>query len=397
MLDPGLREQLRQHLSEHDCFFCGNRADPGAAAIAVGFDHLMTEVMAAVRFLFSTPDDAGMPWDGEAQAYAGAPIRRRDEVAERVCRGDVTDTVLEAIAAAIADDAWTAYSHHGGPNRPDEMLTWAWGRLCDQVKHRSRFVFLLPRPDAPHPESEFEDCGDLTAARLLRHLERIIDEHGLRRVVPAGQRFWRGRLADNPADLIRFATAAELGSPPPREASSNRFSPAGIPMFYGSDDPDTALAEIRTHDNSKPHAVIGAFDTVRDLLLLDLVDLPAQPSLYTETGRTGSWFDLRFLRDFVADLTTPVILDQRIHIDYVPTQVVTEYLRLAAATPVHGIRYRSARNGAVNLVLFCEQSHCVDNDTSPPHAQQEPMLRFVAGSARLHEATHPARTEPGKP
>ncbi|MFT7840686.1 HEPN-associated N-terminal domain-containing protein [Saccharothrix sp. BKS2] len=376
VLDPTLQETLRPRLAEHECAFCGARSGDAGEPIAVDFEDLMHAVMLAVRFLYLTVEDACMLYDSEDGVYVGGSVYDATEVAYAVCEGDVTDEVVQAIGAAIIEDAWTEAHGDSGPTRTDERLRYGWESLCDQVKHRSRFVFLSTADPDPHPD-------DITAPMLLRHLERIIDRHRLRRIVRAGRRFWRGRLTRDPDDLLRLANAEQLGSAPRHRASNNRFSPVGISMFYGSDSADTVVAEIGAHGTGD-YAVIGAFETVRDLLLLDLVDLPPVPSPYTEAGRGSHFYDLIFLHRFVSDLTKPVVPDDHLHIEYVPTQVVTEYLRYAAASPVDGILFRGAQDGRVNTVLFCDPDGCVDDITAPREVwEAKPYLRFAADSAQL--------------
>jgi hypothetical protein len=94
------------------------------------------------------------------------------------------------------------------------------------------------------------------------------------------------------------------------------MSPAGVAMFYGADDAATAIAEIGAH-SSQRFAVLGEFETTRDLTVLDLTTLPRVPSLYTEAGRTAQRYDLIFLHNFAADLAKPIALDGREHIEYV--------------------------------------------------------------------------------
>jgi hypothetical protein len=391
VLDTTLREVLRPQLAEHVCGFCGTRSAVDDDPIAVHFEVLMDHVMSAVRFLYITVEDACMPFDSEDGVYVGGSVYDASDVAWQVCEGDATDAVVQAIADAITEDAWTEAHGETGPTRPDQRLRWGWERLSAQLKHHSRFVFLSTSDPSPHPD-------DITAPMLLRHLERILDRHGLRRTVPAGRRFWRGRLTTDPADLAKLANAAQLGSAPNRVASNNRFSPIGISMFYGSDSADTAAAEITAHGSGQ-YAVVGAFETVRDLVLLDLVDLPKLPSLYTAAGRGGHFHDLAFLHHFVRDLTKPVVPDDYLHIEYVPTQVVTEYLRYAAASPVDGILFRGAQDGGVNTVLFCGPDGCVD-DTSAPRrlGDREPFLRFVPDSAELRSAAREqTRSKPSAP
>ncbi|MCE5292392.1 MAG: RES domain-containing protein [Nocardiaceae bacterium] len=54
----------------------------------------------------------------------------------------------------------------------------------------------------------------------------------------------------------------------------------------------------------------------------------------------------------VKELTLPIVLDGREHIDYVPTQVFTEFLRYAFPEPLDGMVFPSAQSDGRNVVLF---------------------------------------------
>ncbi|WP_157221188.1 RES domain-containing protein [Flavisphingomonas formosensis] len=80
---------------------------------------------------------------------------------------------------------------------------------------------------------------------------------------------------------------------------------------------------------------------------------------------------MRFLWDFARDIAKPIKRNGREHIEYVPTQIVTEYLRRvfrdAGGQPIDGLIYRSSRHdGAKAFVLFCENDQCAESDYSGP-------------------------------
>lgn len=79
------------------------------------------------------------------------------------------------------------------------------------------------------------------------------------------------------------------------------------------------------------------------------------------------------------DLAQPIVLDGREHIDYVPTQVITEYLRFHPVLDLDGIRFRSAQNAGVNYVLFLDDSGCANVADASPSA----VLHFVEGSRQV--------------
>ena len=64
----------------------------------------------------------------------------------------------------------------------------------------------------------------------------------------------------------------------------------------------------------------------------------------------------------------PIAGDRSVHVEYVPPQVVTEFVRTEFrhdGLPLDGIRYRSARHeGGTSLVLFASQ----DNLAGPKDA-----------------------------
>jgi hypothetical protein len=119
---------------------------------------------------------------------------------------------------------------------------------------------------------------------------------------------------------------------------------------------------------------------------LDLFDLPEPPGLFARGAR-----DIRdtisFLFQFAKDLSQPSQRDGREHIDYVPSQAFTEFVRYHMKTrdgkSIDGIRYRSSRNGRACVVLFCERENCIDVDE---WNRKERILRLQEGSlGRLSE------------
>jgi hypothetical protein len=86
------------------------------------------------------------------------------------------------------------------------------------------------------------------------------------------------------------------------------------------------------------------------------------------------------------DISSPIARDDRVHIKYVPTQVVTEFLRTAKlpeGVKLDGIRYRSSRrDGGISLVLFADRRNVADasDDTSP---EPDPWLKLAGRSERV--------------
>ena len=157
------------------------------------------------------------------------------------------------------------------------------------------------------------------------------------------------------------------------------MSPAGIPVFYGALDRDTAIAETLAHAGaggtaSKVRVSWGTFRTLDSMRVLDLTSLEPVPGFFS-SGR-GSREALSFLRTFASEVARPIPQDGREHIEYVPTQVVAEYFRHvyegADGSRIDGILYPSSvREGGTSCVLFVGAENCCDfadwDGTDQPH------------------------------
>ena len=131
----------------------------------------------------------------------------------------------------------------------------------------------------------------------------------------------------------------------------------GISTFYGATDREVALSEVRPFVGSR--VVTAKFDLLRPISLLDLEAL-------SEVSASGSLFDdnhryqmakANFLQSLSQKMTAPVMPDAEIF-EYLPTQVIAEYLASQMNPELDGIFYPSAqtKTGKNNVVLFHESS-----------------------------------------
>jgi hypothetical protein len=127
----------------------------------------------------------------------------------------------------------------------------------------------------------------------------------------------------------------------------------GISVFYGANDPNVALAEVRPPVGSQ--VALARFEILRPLRLLDLTALSA-------VSTTGSIFDeglaerlerAMFLRSLAARITRPVMPDDEAF-EYLPTQAVADFLATEPKLNVDGIIFPSVQSAgaALNVVLF---------------------------------------------
>ena len=185
---------------------------------------------------------------------------------------------------------------------------------------------------------------------ILDNIAGFVEELNLIKAV-SSSKFFRARVSSK-GEL--FHKAKEIGTPAKEYAeSSNRMSPAGIPMFYGAESKETALMEVKYIPGDNVIASIGEFINNEKLMLLDLTSLPKLPSIFDDDERQKRWV-VKFFYSFLNDFTKPIEKDGREHVDYVPTQIVTEYFRYVFKyrnTGIDGIVYPSSLNNEESLCI----------------------------------------------
>lgn len=293
-----------------------------------------------VRAYYAEPAQAGTPYDDGS--YLVDPIYT-DEVLGNL-GFDPAPVLLEDILEADIVDAWVpAVNGHWSDSHEHEVKLGSWSKFSHIVKHHTRFHFQLVAGDHHFNEIEVADTLEAVAAGLMP----------LIRTVAAGTQVYRARHLT--AAEMKAIDAGAMGAPPKERASAGRMNPAGISYFYASYDAQTALLEIGDPQAGRT-PVAATFVVNRPLRVVDLSQLPIVPSVFAVDLK-----DVReealFLIGFVQSITQPVRKDGQEHIDYVPSQVVCEYLAQAFSIEdgksLDGLIFPSVVNeGGINLVVF---------------------------------------------
>ena len=268
----------------------------------------------------------------------------------------------------------------------------AWSAFCYSLKHARRFFS--------------EDATELLDEILGPVLGGEQSQFGVAvRVIgpDSPDRFiYRARLAND--DIARKGIYAQpikqLGPPPMAACTAGRMNVAGIPVFYGSFDLPTCVAEIRVPVGGG--AVVGKFEIIRPLRLLDLTQL--------EKVQNGlSYFHPDFLRahgyghfvgGFHDEIKKPVIPGKEA-LDYLPTQMVAEYLWTRGERSVDGIIFGSSQVSGehANIVLFPDSCLIEGADREAPDTiesahiysghpdDDEPLIETVAVWATTAESS----------
>ncbi|PKH70889.1 hypothetical protein CXF96_14820 [Stenotrophomonas sp. Betaine-02u-21] len=324
---------LRSH--KGDCAYCG---DSGIPVLAL--EHVQEHLYEVIGTYYAEPTNAGTPWvDGEWIV----PTVETDDVLQELGFFPV-DALREEIVDADLTEHWVeAARGHWSDVQDEDLLLHSWESFSYAAKHQTRFNFRNVRSD--------ESSQEIPVAYML---EVVGDEvSSLIKMLEIGTEFYRARYLSDAGSMT--VSASTMGPPPNQLATAGRMNPAGIPYFYAAFDVQTALAEIgRVPDGKFPAAAI--FRNDRPLTVVDFSELPSVPSFFATDLRAERVRAL-FLGGFVRAITRPVEKDGREHIDYVPSQIVCEYLAQSFApegsASIDGIVFPSATHGGgKNLVVF---------------------------------------------
>lgn len=404
--DSGIRGFIEKHSVNADCSFCELTPDRDDVA---PFQRVVEHVRTC---LFCEYDDASdwMYPDSDTKEpmnewYDAWDILER--VGLRLPR-DHDGRLLDALATALSDDWWSEPNPFGISRQDQVRINWDW--FCEVVKHRRRYFF-----------QDFDDGGGFEIgypSQVLSQIFEYAQSIGLITIMREHTKLFRTRSED-PCKLLE--SHQELGAPPKEFATKpNRMSPPGIPMLYVSDNIETALRETA---RCSGFYAVGRFETSRPAKILDLSGIPAIPSVFqclTDKPHIRSRDALIFLNHVVHEMSLPVqndnkqcnnncnnvcgTKDNKAHIDYVPTQVVTEFVR-STTTPdngrIDGIKYPSAvHEGHSSYVIFDtqqESSFSAGDDLRSPSRhwiKLKDVIHQYVSRNRLHDWQNPDCLKP---
>ena len=371
--DEDISAFVREHLEFDECSYCGKTSENGTS-VAAGVEDVIDFMESKLSQEYEDPveqvgwDSAEGGWLG-VQVYGSTHELFMDGLGGFPCSNE---ELIEDITSHIGDTReWCDRDPY--TLSPWQGLSSGWNEFCRLVKHRTRFMFFPAYEDEHEPEA-------VAPGQILGKIGELIQSSSMVRTLTAGTRLYRARIH---AQGATYTTVDQLAPPPGNVPFTNRMNPAGIPMFYGALDRDTAIAEVRS---AVPTAAsIGEFELLHEIRAVDLTALPPMRGIFAEGTRQAK-AAIAFLHQFVEDATLPIERDGREHIEYVPTQIVTEYFRhrfLYEHAPgqrsqVFGIVYPSARSeDGVNAVLFLDRLNCEGIDDDSGLARKK-YLRLLA-------------------
>ena len=376
--DKDLAGFVRAHATDVNCDFC-DRTTKKPSSVAV--DTLMEVIGNVVHQYFDRAVNK-LGWDGEEQQYFGTTYDSSDIIRDEFSTISENEALLDHLVDVLGDEVWCdryPYSTVGY-----DAYEIGWERFCNAVKHHTRYFFSKPKPADEH------DADITPVPAMLDEISAMLEEEDLIKTLDHSAIFVRVRVHNPQEECQDWRT---LGPPPDDRAPSNRMSAAGISMFYASTNARTAKAEAAaTLEPSKQANMTSAtWSPSRNVRLLDLCSIPPIPSFWFTSRHERD--KIRFLHAFAESITQPVMHDGREHIEYVPTQILTEYFRHEYRTHdgqrLDGIIYPSTKQRTgKNVVIFANQDDLTPtaerafSDESPPLTLDTSSIKRLRGSRK---------------
>lgn len=354
--DDYLCEVINQFLEAYECSYCNRRSK---ILIAAPLREIIGIIYQGICMEWYKPGDV-LSYDGREGGWLGSTI----------CDGSEMDWFIseeagiedEQLLCDIASE-FSGLEFCEDPGHVDysESLKLSWHYFSDLVRRNYRYTFFLLNENHYLASDPLKDELRIKPKEFLSALADIVKHnHRMITVFEPGTKLYRSRLFKDKKSIKLCPD--ELGAPPEERAIASRMSPAGIPLFYCSRDKDTAINEVLVRKNGYKYLVISEFELLRRVEVINFHDIPSFISLF-DLDRVSERRALKFLQEFSKEISAPVNFDGSEHIEYVPTQIITEYFRYLfyyeQNRTVSGLMFPSAQvTEGVNIGLFINQSQC---------------------------------------
>lgn len=360
-----LQHFIKSNSTSAGCDFC--RSKSKSHELSEVLDHIIQ----CIHSEYTDPVNE-MGWNGREGGYIGAETLDSYELLERIGLVTNSDELFDVILDNLPSEIWCENEPY--QLRDHEELNYTWKNFSDTVKYKCRYTFLQNEVAQNDRTLQYD-----LVSNILSQLSNFFEENNLIINLKKGTKILRVRKFDNddPFEL----TLSEICTPPVSRTISSRMSPAGIPMFYGAKALDTAVKE--TGVQSGDEIVYAKFKLSQDCNIVDLTKLPEIPSFFS--GRDSySRSVLIFLHNFLADFVKPIAKDGKEHIEYVPTQILTEFCKYhfqKTNTPIEGFAYPSSVDElGIAYCFFADREQCGVPANS--YVKKKQILELVSNSIK---------------
>ena len=230
----------------------------------------------------------------------------------------------------------------------ERPFVYQWEDFCKKIQYERRFFKIKEPLDELFGKPGEYESGPINPVYALK----------------PGQKIFRARILDDglTEDVLSQNSETHLGAPPRDRAPAGRMNVEYIPVFYGAFSEDTAVAEIRPGIGDE--IAIGEFALQREVKVFDFTVFSRAPRERWDEVYSHTRYD--FIRQMEDQIGRRVLPHERQR-QYIPTQVVAEYLKeyFGCEAVIYGssmFRDRSAENR--NIVFLPKADGFVGGDAA---------------------------------
>lgn len=261
------------------------------------------------------------------------PLIKTEDLVGDILKKENTDLRKEVIKKLKYD----AFYFTGRMFLKNNKYVRLWEKFKEETINKRRFTHLL------------EDCKSGSELSMDKICE-ILNSYKMIIPIEKDCRFYRGRgkkWGEQAVDVV-FDNVSDICPPPLEKTTEGRMNPKGISMFYCADSLEIVRNELEIYDMKT--ITIAIFKNLKKMLILDLTRIRAI-SLFSKDRKY-----IQFLVAFSEDISKPKNINNNLQLEYIPTQVVTEYFKYYLN--ISGIKYKSAVNkSGNNYVFFCNREN----------------------------------------
>lgn len=207
-----------------------------------------------------------------------------------------------------------------------------WEAFKYELKHNNRFF----------PQIEIYRDAFLETGNLFEKFTEVIEQ--LNYEITTSDTLFRARISDSALDH------PNMKKPPIDKVTIGRANPDGISYLYTAEQLETALTEVRPSNGQTVY--IAYLKIKQDINVINLCD-PKKDISFISLSSTDDFHKImklvNLLDQFAKELSLPV-LPNRSHLDYIPTQFITEFFKNLGG--IDGLMFNSSFGNGYNLVIF---------------------------------------------
>ncbi|WP_343581554.1 RES family NAD+ phosphorylase [Acinetobacter sp.] len=217
-----------------------------------------------------------------------------------------------------------------------------WEAFKYELKHNNRFF----------PQIEIYRDAFLESGNLFEKFTEVIEQ--LNYDITTSDTLFRARISDNALHH------PDMKKPPLDKVTIGRANPDGISYLYTAEKLETALTEVRPSNGQTVY--IACLKVKQDINVINLCD-PKKDISFISLSSTDDFHKIlklvNLLDAFAKELSLPV-LPNRSHLDYIPTQFITEFFKNLGG--IDGLMFNSSFGNGYNLVIFDQDKIDIPHD-----------------------------------